>query len=95
LFYSPNISDNGGSINEFRFRNAEFDGFFNKALKELNTEKRNEYLLKCDQLVIDRAAAMPLITDDFIVMVNVRLKDFKTNSLQTMDFSNIYIKEKR
>jgi hypothetical protein len=45
--------------------------------------------------VIDHAAAMPLITDDLIVMVNVRLKDFRTNSLQAMDISNIYIKEKR
>ncbi len=95
LFYSPNISDKGGSINDFRFRNIEFDDSFRKALKELNTEKRNEYLLKCDQLIIDHAATMPLTTADLIVMVNVRLKDFKTNCLESMDFSSIYIKEKR
>ena len=95
LFYSPNIDEKGGAINNFKFRNTEFDSYFQKALKELNNDKRNEYLAKCDQLVIDHAAAVPILTDDLIIMVNVRVKDFKTNNLQAMDFSTLYIKEQR
>lgn len=95
LFYSPNIDEKGGAINNFKFRNPEFDTYFQKALKELNNDKRNEYLAKCDQLVIDHAAAVPLLTDDLIIMVNVRVRDFKTNNLQAMDFSRLYIKEQR
>jgi len=96
LFYSGNISENGGSVvNDFLFRNKEFDENFEKGLKELNNEKRNEYMVKCDQLTIDHAAVMPILSDDFIVMVNVRVRDFKTNTLQTLDFSNIYLKEQR
>lgn len=95
LFYSPNIDEKGGAINDFKFRNSEFDENFQKALKELNNDKRNEYLVKCDQLVIDHAAIIPLLTDDLIIMVNVRVRDFKTNNLQAMDFSTIYIKEQR
>lgn len=95
LFYSPNIDEKGGAINNFKFRNTEFDTYFQKALKELNNDKRNEYLVKCDQLVIDHAATVPLLTDDLIIMVNVRIRDFKTNNLQAMDFSRLYIKEQR
>jgi oligopeptide transport system substrate-binding protein len=95
LFYSPNIDEKGGAINNFKFRNTEFDSYFQKALKELNNDKRNEYLAKCDQLVIDHAAAVPLLTDDLIIMVNIRVRDFKTNNLQAMDFSRLYIKEQR
>ena len=64
-------------------------------MKELNNDKRNEYLVKCDQLVIEHAATMPLLTDDLIIMVNVRVRDFKTNNLQAMDFAKLYIKEQR
>jgi len=96
LFYGGNISENRGSvINDFKFKNKEFDELFSQGLKEINNDKRNEIMLKCDQLVIDHAAAMPILSDDFIVMVNIRVKDFKTNILQGLDFSKIYIKEQR
>jgi oligopeptide transport system substrate-binding protein len=96
LFYSKNIGNKGSSaVNSTNFKNAEFDSYYIKSLKEINKEKRHEYLLKCDQLLIDHAAVIPLLTDDFVVMVNVRVRDFQTNSLQMTDFSTLYIKEKR
>lgn len=96
LFYGKNISDNEMSVvNDFKFRNERFDLNFEKALKELNKEKRNDLLNECDQITIDHAAVLPILTDDFIVMVNVRVRDFKTNAIQALDFSNIYIKDQR
>ena len=96
LFYGKNISDNESSvINDFKFRNTTFDQYFEQALKELNKNKRDELLVKCDQITVDHAAVLPILTDDFIVMVNVRVKDFKTNGIQQLDFSSIYIKEQR
>jgi oligopeptide transport system substrate-binding protein len=96
LFYGKNISDNEMSeVNDFKFRNERFDVNFEKALKELNKEKRNDLLNECDQITIDHAAVLPILTDDFIVMVNVRVRDFKTNAIQALDFSNIYIKDQR
>ncbi len=96
LFYGKNISDNESSVvNDFKFRNAEFDQYFEQALKELNKTKRDQLLAKCDQITVDHAAVMPILTDDFIVMVNIRVKDFKTNAIQELDFSTIYIKEQR
>jgi oligopeptide transport system substrate-binding protein len=96
LFYGGNISDNDGSVvNDFKFSNKEFDQLYQKGLRELDKDKRNELMVKCDQLVIDHAAIMPILTDDFIVMVNVRVKDLKTNPLQSLDFSKIYIKKPR
>lgn len=96
LFYGKNISDNEMSVvNDFKFRNENFDANFEKALKELNKEKRNNLLTQCDQITIDHSAVLPILTDDFIVMVNVRVRDFKTNAIQALDFSNIYIKDQR
>jgi peptide/nickel transport system substrate-binding protein len=94
LFYSGNIEENKkNSVNSFKFRSSEFDTMFEKALKELDTEKRNSLFVKCDQMVVDQAAVMPLVTDDFLIIVNARVRDLKTNSMEYLDFSSIYIKE--
>lgn len=93
LFYSGNISENNTSVNSFRFRNAEFDALFEKALREQNEEKRNALFVKCDQMTVDQAAVMPIVTDDFMIMINARIRDLKANSMEYLDFSNIFIKE--
>lgn len=95
LFYGKNIAGGSSGVNDFKFKDDTFDALYEKSLKELNHDKRNELMLACDQLIVDKAAVMPVLTDDFIVMVNVRVKDFKTNAIQSLDFSRIYIKEQR
>jgi len=95
LFYSGNIKANSAEVNAFKFRNSAYDATFEKALRELDEDKRNVLLAKCDQLIIDEAAVMPIMTDDFMVMINARVRDFKTNSMENLDFSVIFIKEPR
>jgi oligopeptide transport system substrate-binding protein len=93
LFYSGNIKENSMTVNSFRFRNTAYDALFRKAMMETDLEKRNKLMVKCDQMIIDEAAVMPIMTDDFILMVNARVRDFKTNSMENLDFSSIFIKE--
>ena len=93
LFYGGNLTEESSAINAFRFKNAEFDAFYEKASKEINQDKRNALLVKCDQLVIDQAAVMPILTKDFLIIVNARIRDMKTNAMESLDFSTIYIKE--
>lgn len=94
MFYSGHI--HGLSmLNGFKFKNAEFDKLYLQALRELNPDKRNDILTKCDQIIVDQSPVMPILTDDFIVMVNARVRDFKTNSMETLDFTKVFIKEPR
>lgn len=95
LFYSGNIKNGAAVVNSFRFRNSAYDALYEKALKEVNAEKRAELLIKCDQMIIDEAAVMPVLTDDFLVMINARVREFQTNSMEALDFSTIFIKEPR
>lgn len=95
IFYSANLHDANYLLNGFKFKNADFDKYYEKALKEIDPTKRNEYLVKCDQIVIDEAAVLPILTDDFIVMVNARVRDFKASSMETLDFTKVFIKEPR
>ena len=93
LFYGKNIKQDGAEVNAFHFRDSNYDQLFEIAMKELDESKRNELFGLCDQIIVDKAPVMPILTDDFMVMINARIRDFKTNSMENLDFSTIFIKE--
>lgn len=93
MFYSGNIMNESSMMNNFKFKNAEYDELFQKALLESDSEKRIALFVKCDQMVVDYAAIMPLRTEDHIVLVNARIRDFKTNSMESLNLTNVFIKE--
>lgn len=95
MFYGKNVQDKTTAVNSFRFSNAEFDSLYEKALVEANPEKRMQLFVKCDQLVIDHAAVMPIMTDDHIVIINARVRDFSATQMETLDLTNVYIKDIR
>jgi oligopeptide transport system substrate-binding protein len=95
LFYGGNIHENSADVNAFKFRNKQYDSLFEKALRELDEKKRNDLFAKCDQMIVDQAPVLPILTDDFMVMINARIRDFQTNSMENLDFSSIFIKEPR
>lgn len=93
LFYGGNIDEHNPTMNPFKYDNPTFDALFKKALTETNEEKRMDLLAQCDQLIIDDAVVMPLINDDFLTMVNLKVRKFVTNDVEQLDFSRIFIKE--
>jgi peptide/nickel transport system substrate-binding protein len=93
LFYGGNLGTTDINMNPFNYKNASFDALFEAALEETNLEKRMKLLAECDQLIIDDAVVMPLLTDDFITMVNLKVRKFVTNEMQQLDFSTVFIKE--
>jgi peptide/nickel transport system substrate-binding protein len=93
LFYGGNMNSDDVTVNPFKYNNPEFDKLFEKANAETNDEKRMELLAQCDQMIIDDAVVMPLITDDFVTMVNLKVRKFTTNEMEQLDFSRIFIKE--
>ncbi|MBL1280006.1 MAG: ABC transporter substrate-binding protein [Fluviicola sp.] len=93
LLYGGNVNDHSSYSNRFKFNNAKYDALFEKAIAETNPEKRTELLLKCDQLIIDEAAIMPIYTDDNTVMVNARVRDFKVNEMESLNLTHVFIKE--
>ena len=93
MFYSGNILNESSMMNNFKFKNAEYDALFQEALLESDNEKRIALLVQCDQMVVDQAAIMPLRTEDHIVLVNARVRDFKANSMESLNLTEVFIKE--
>jgi peptide/nickel transport system substrate-binding protein len=94
LFYRGNIT-RSGSVNFFKFHSEEYDALFESAISESNPKQRIKLLVECDQMIIDQAALMPILTDDHIVMVNARVRNFKANSMESLNITNVFIKEPR
>jgi oligopeptide transport system substrate-binding protein len=93
LFYGGNIRANSKFVNPFKYKSAQFDKTYLAAVREPDPSKRLDLMVACDQMVIDDAVVIPMITDDFITMINSRVRNFETNSLEILDFSSIFIKE--
>lgn len=93
LFRGISPSMKTSAVNPFNYNNPQFDNYFTMASKELNATKRMELLVKADQLLMDDAVVIPILTEDFITMTNSRIRNFEPNSLEILNFSNIFIKE--
>jgi oligopeptide transport system substrate-binding protein len=93
LFYGTNGVN--GISNQFKYNNLVYDRLFEAAMKEADASKRMKLFAQCDQMIIDEAVVIPLITDDFIVMYNSKVKKLETSCLERIDFSTIFIKEIR
>lgn len=92
LFYSRNIGDNNLTINPFRYKNSEFDDILDQAMQERDEKIRNQLYVLCDQMIVNDAAVMPIFTEDYIALLNGRVKNFHPNSMEILDLSSVYIR---
>ena len=95
LFYSRNIMTNNNTINSFRYKNEEYDDILVQANKEQDEDIRNQLFVMCDQKIVDDAVVMPILTGDFIVLINKKIKNFQPNPMELLDLSTIFIKSPR
>ena len=83
----------GMTKNQFQIANHAFDHNYDAAMVELNPEKRSKLLLNCAQQVMDEAFIVPLMNDNMLIMVNARVKGLTANSMELLDFTEVFIKE--
>ncbi|MNJ89008.1 Glutathione-binding protein GsiB precursor [compost metagenome] len=93
IFYGKYANLDSEFMNPFKYKNPKFDDLYVRLNKEQDAKKRTDIMVECDQQIVDDAVVVPLVNDDFITMINSRVRNFKTNSLENLDFSTIFIKE--
>lgn len=95
MFYGGNIAEGSNLVNAFKYQNDAYDKMFEQALTERDPARRMELLVKCDQMIIDEGVVMPIFTDDHIVIVNARVRNFDANPMESLTLKNVFIKELR
>jgi oligopeptide transport system substrate-binding protein len=73
--------------------NNKFYSAYEAYLVEKNSKKRNDYLNKCNQLIMEEAVVLPIFFEDLFVIYNLRIRNFTVNSIETMDLSSVFIKD--
>ena len=85
VFYSKNPAP----PNYTRYRNAEFDALFEKALAETNDSLRYQYYRQADQIMINDAPVVPLWYDEVIHLVQPNIKGFVPNALNLLELRKL------
>lgn len=81
VFYSKNPAP----PNYTRYNNPEFDGLFEKAIKETNDSVRYKLYQQADQVMIDDAPVVPLWYDEVIHLLQPNVKEFHANALNLLE----------
>jgi len=92
VFYSGYKGLNNYTWNLYGFKNKKFDSLFYQSIivKDLKTKMNLQN--QCDQILVNKAAVVPLYTEDIFIIVNIRARDIEVNSSGIIDFSKTYIK---
>ncbi len=85
VFYSKNPAP----PNYTRYKNAEFDLLYEKALSEKNDSARYKLYQQIDQLVINDAPVVPLWYDMAIHLVHPNIVNFYPNSLNLLELRRV------
>jgi peptide/nickel transport system substrate-binding protein len=93
LFVGNTNQQKSKFVNPFHYYNVSFNNFFFQANRALTNKQHARLLQKCDQILIDDAVIMPLISDDFITLTNLRIRKFITSPLEVIQLNSVYIKE--
>ena len=85
VFYGKNPAP----PNYTRYKNAEFDLLYEKALSEKNDSLRYKLYQQMDRIIINDAPVVPLWYDMAIHLVHLNVKNFYPNSLNLLELRRV------
>jgi len=90
LFYSKNFSPNGP--NYTHYFNAEYDKLYEKAMLEVDDNKRYELYSTMNKMIIDDAVIVPLYYDEVISFVKNNIDGLESNPMNLLNLKYVKIK---
>ena len=86
LFYSK-------AQNPLVFSHIGVDAYYLESIWAQSNEKRLRAQMLCEKAILDQQALIPIYTEDFIVLKQLRVRGFQLAASGMLDFSELYIKE--
>jgi ABC-type transport system substrate-binding protein len=86
LFYSR-------AQNPLYFKNVLVDSLYLASVFAKNLNNRNWAQKRCEKAIINLQALIPIYTEDFIVLQQLRVRNFKLDDSGLLDYANLFIKE--
>jgi len=86
LFYS-------GAQNPITFAHASVDAFYLASVRASSRQSCRRLQMHCEKAIIDQQALMPIYTEDFIVLNQLRVRGLRLEASGMLDFSELFMKE--
>ena len=86
----PEDSVKASFLNTVRFRDEEFDKYFEASLRERDDIKRYEEYSLADRILMDRAAVVPLYYEKQIWLVDKHVRNLDYGGIGMLDLSEVY-----
>lgn len=86
----PEDSVKASFLNTVRFKDEEFDRYFEASLRERDDRKRHEEYLIADRILMDRAAVVPLYYEKQIWLVDKHVRNLDYGGIGMLDLSQMY-----
>jgi peptide/nickel transport system substrate-binding protein len=96
LFYGADVPDSISAPsypNTSRYRNPEFDKLYDEARSAKTQDEANKLFFQAEQVMMNDAPAIILWYDENYRLTQYRVKNFYTNPMRYLDFSQVYFKE--
>ena len=89
----PQDKDVPSSVNATRFRNDEFDAFFEKAQMEYNEKERNKLFSEAEKILLEEAPLIVMWYNEQFILQYTKVKNLETNSILYLDLTRVSIEE--
>jgi peptide/nickel transport system substrate-binding protein len=84
----------GAGTNTFgnNFYNARFNRLYLNSISTSDMRQKIRYQQACEEIITNENAILPIFSEDFFVLINLRVRGFEMNPSGIIDFSQIYLK---
>lgn len=74
------------------FYHSKYNRLYLNSILTSNKKEKLIYQRACEEIIANENAILPIYSEDFFVLINLRVRGFKMNPSGIIDFSQIYIK---
>lgn len=84
----------GAGKNTFgiNFYSARYNRLYLNSILTADLSKKIRYQQECEEIITNENAILPIFSEDFFVLINLRVRGFEMNPSGIIDFSQIYLK---
>lgn len=88
----PDDSVKASYLNSVRFKDDSFDTYFEQAMRAQDQTSRMELFQKADQVLLDKAAVIPLYYEKWIWLTSQRVHNLTVGSMGELSLAEVYLK---
>jgi len=87
----PEDSQKSSYLNTVRFKNTNFDNYFEASMRETLPKERMDIAQRADQILMDKAAVAPLYFEEWIWLVKKDVKQLEVGSMGVLELKHVYL----